>query len=393
MNSKALREQNTISRLIKALTVYPPNTPLTLVPRVLPTKSQVKIHIFTLIQLFSEFDKTCKKRITPTGLTEGEGVEQTKECYLKEVILFFQTLKEHFEGIQKALTKEFKEMKDVFDELEAKVTQNVVDRKHDEIERKNLLDVNDNLIAECLYKDVFSVATNSKLNVARFTEMHVANTIVEARCCSKHMTRDRSQLMNFMKKFIRTVRFENDHFGAIMGYGDYVIEGILVMLDTRMQMQVGLNKTVRYFCIDNGTKFINKDLTEYYERVGIFHQKTVPRTPQQNGVVKRWNCTLVEAAQTMLIFSKAPMFLWAEAVATACYTQNRSLIHTRHNKTSYELVHNTKPDLTFFRVFGALCYPTDDSKDLGKLQPTVDIGIYVGYAPSRKGYKIYNKRT
>ncbi|GKE72574.1 retrovirus-related pol polyprotein from transposon TNT 1-94, partial [Tanacetum coccineum] len=120
------------------------------------------------------------------------------------------------------------------------------------------------------------------------------------------------------------------------------------------------------------------------------YQKTVPRTPQQNDVVERRNRTLVEAARTMLIFSKAPMFLWAEAVATACYTQNCSLIHTRHEKTLYELVHNKKPDLTFFRIFSALCYPT---YDIGKLQPTADIGIFVGYAPNRKGYRIYNKRT
>nr|GFC70287.1 retrovirus-related Pol polyprotein from transposon TNT 1-94 [Tanacetum cinerariifolium] len=118
-----------------------------------------------------------------------------------------------------------------------------------------------------------------------------------------------------------------------------------------------------------------------------------PRTPQQNGVVERRNRTLVEAARTMLIFSKASMFLWTEAVATACYTQNRSLIHTRHHKTPYELVHNKKPDLIFFRVFGALCYPTNNSEDLGKLQPTADTGIFVGYALSRKGYRIYNKRT
>ncbi|GJU47348.1 retrovirus-related pol polyprotein from transposon TNT 1-94 [Tanacetum coccineum] len=83
----------------------------------------------------------------------------------------------------------------------------------------------------------------------------------------------------------------------------------------------------------------------------------------------------------------------SKVVATACYTQNQSLIHTHHNKTPYELVHDKKPDLTFFRVFGALCYPTNDSEDLGKLQPTTDIGIFVGYAPSRKGYRIYNKRT
>ncbi|GJR34476.1 integrase, catalytic region, zinc finger, CCHC-type containing protein [Tanacetum coccineum] len=128
-------------------------------------------------------------------------------------------------------------------------------------------------------------------------------------------------------------------------------------------------------------------------QVRQIHQKSVSRTPQQNGIVERRNRTLVEAARTMMIFSKAPMFVWAEAVATACYTQNRSLIHTRHNKTPYELVHDKKPDLTFLQVFGALCYPTNDSEDLGKFQAKADIGILVGYAPSRKGYRIYNKRT
>ncbi|GJX75066.1 retrovirus-related pol polyprotein from transposon TNT 1-94 [Tanacetum coccineum] len=365
--------------------------------------------------------------------------------------------------------------------------------------------------------------------------------------CSKHMTGDRSRLMNFIKKFIETFRFGNDHFGAIMGYEDYVIGDSVI---SRVYYVEGLGHNLffvgqfcdsdpevafrkhSYFVRDtdgvelikgscgsnlytisvedmmksylicllskasknkswlwhrrlnhlnfgtindlarkdlvrglprlkfekdhlcsacqlgkskkhthkpktentnlevlhtlhmdlcepmrvqtiNGKKYIlvivddysrftwvkflrSKDEnpeTEYYERVGIFHQKSVPRTPQQNGIVERQNRTLVEAARTMLIFSKALMFLWAEAVATACYTQNRSLIHTRHNKTPYELVHDKKPDLTFFRVFGALCYPTNDSEDLGKLQPTTDIGIFVGYAPSRKGYIIYNKRT
>ncbi|GJW32554.1 retrovirus-related pol polyprotein from transposon TNT 1-94 [Tanacetum coccineum] len=114
-----------------------------------------------------------------------------------------------------------------------------------------------------------------------------------------------------------------------------------VVIKFLKQIQVGLNKTVRYIRTDNGTKFVNKDLTEYYERVGIFHQNTVLRTPQQNGV----------------------------------------------------LVHDKKPDLTFFKFFGALCYPTNDNEDLGKLQPTADIGIFVGYAPRRKGYRIYNKCT
>nr|GFA95781.1 hypothetical protein [Tanacetum cinerariifolium] len=76
-------------------------------------------------------------------------------------------------------TREVKQMKDVFKELEAEVAQCAVDRKHDAIDRKNLLIANDNLITECLSKEVFSIATKSELNVARFTEMHVANTSVE----------------------------------------------------------------------------------------------------------------------------------------------------------------------------------------------------------------------
>ncbi|GJV09065.1 retrovirus-related pol polyprotein from transposon TNT 1-94 [Tanacetum coccineum] len=105
------------------------------------------------------------------------------------------------------------------------------------------------------------------------------------------------------------------------------------------RIQVGLNKTIRFIRIDNGTKFVNQVMIEFYEK----------------------NHTLVEAARTILIFSKALMFLWAEAVATA--------------------------------LFGALCYPKNDIWDLGKLQPTLGIGIFVGYAPTRKGYRIYNKRT
>ncbi|GKB14651.1 retrovirus-related pol polyprotein from transposon TNT 1-94 [Tanacetum coccineum] len=83
-------------------------------------------------------------------------------------------------------------------------------------------------------------------------------------------------------------------------------------------IQVRLDATVRNIKTDNGTVFVNQTLRDYYEEVEISHQTSVARTPQQNGVVKRRNRTLVEASRTMLIFSKAPLFLWAEAVATAC---------------------------------------------------------------------------
>nr|GEV27994.1 hypothetical protein [Tanacetum cinerariifolium] len=560
---EALKERTKVSRPIKVLTVYPPNTPATLVSKVVPTKSQVKIHIFTLIQLFPKFDKTCKKWITPTGFTKGEmGFEQTKKCYLKEFIPFFKTLKDNFKGIQKALTKEIKEMKDVFEELEAELqatrsdtdrtfkvwtTDSQITKLTDQI--TNLQAQNDQFRAENdkikqHYKELYDsikitrakhieqhaidiepidprlrnnrdahldylrhlkesveiirdivedakvlahtplirkkqvtvakpfdrqdsnkhihvVAVkpqNTNVPVPPSTRVKVASKLADHSLrailrqigsrqlkvvqivlwyldsgCSKHMMGDRSWLLHFVKKFIGTVRFGNDHFGAIMGYGDYVIgESVIFSIyyveglghnlfsirqfydsdlevafkkhscyvrDTMVlilraladvvikfitQIQVGLNKTVRYVRTDNGTEFVNHTMTEYYECIGILLQKTVLRTPQQNGVVKRLNRTLVEASRTMLIFSKASMFLGAEVVATACYTQNRSLIHTRHHKTPYELVHNKKHDLIFFRVFGALCYPTNDSEDLRKLQPTADTGIFVGYAPSKK---------
>nr|GEX25928.1 retrovirus-related Pol polyprotein from transposon TNT 1-94 [Tanacetum cinerariifolium] len=101
--------------------------------------------------------------------------------------------------------------------------------------------------------------------------------------------------------------------------------------------------------------------------VGISHQVSSVRTPQQNGVVERRNRTLVEAARTMLIFSRAPLFLWAEAIATACFTQNRSIIHRHFNKTPYELINDRKPDISFFHLFGALRYPKNDHEDIGKL--------------------------
>ncbi|GJV70201.1 retrovirus-related pol polyprotein from transposon TNT 1-94 [Tanacetum coccineum] len=132
-------------------------------------------------------------------------------------------------------------------------------------------------------------------------------------------------------------------------------------------IQVRLNATIRNIRTDNDTEFVNQTLRDYYEEVGISHQTSVAHTLQQNGVAK--------------------------AVETACYTQNRALIQKRHNKTPYEILHDQKPDLSYLHVFGALCYPTNDGEDVGKLKPKADIGIFSGYAPAKKAFRIYNKRT
>ncbi|GJQ89268.1 retrovirus-related pol polyprotein from transposon TNT 1-94 [Tanacetum coccineum] len=128
------------------------------------------------------------------------------------------------------------------------------------------------------------------------------------------------------------------------------------------------------------------------QSVGISHQASSVRTSPQNGVVEQRNRTLVEAARAMLIFSRAPLFLWAEAIATACYTQNCSIIHHRFNKTPYELINGRKPDISFQHVFGALCYPKNDREDIGKLGAKDDIGFFIGYSADPCAYRVYIRR-
>nr|GEY56600.1 retrovirus-related Pol polyprotein from transposon TNT 1-94 [Tanacetum cinerariifolium] len=332
------------------------------------------------------------------------------------------------------------------------------------------------------------------------------------------MTEDRSQLTNFVEKFLGTVKFGNDHVAKIMGYGDYHIRNVTIsrvyfvdrlghnLFSVGQFCDLDLEVTFRYhtcfirnlegvdllsgsqgnnpytisledmmksspICLlskasktkswlwhrrlshlnfgkrkkkshkpksedtnqeklyllhmdlcgqirvesVNGKKYILVIVDDYSRftwvkclrskdeapdfiikflkmiHVGISHETSVARSPHQNSVVERRNCTLNEVARTMLIYAKAPLFLWAEAVDTACYTQNRSIIRLRHGKTLYEILHDKLP--SFFHVFGALYYPTNDSENLGKLQPKADIGIFIGYAPTKKAFWIYNRRT
>ncbi|GKB84451.1 retrovirus-related pol polyprotein from transposon TNT 1-94 [Tanacetum coccineum] len=116
---------------------------------------------------------------------------------------------------------------------------------------------------------------------------------------------------------------------------------------------------------DNVTEFKNATLKDHYEKLGIMQQFSIARTPQQNGIVERRNRTLVEAARTMLIFSRLP----------------------------YELLRGIKPNVEYFHVFGSLCYPTNDRDDLGKMKLKADIGVFIGYSETSRGFRIYNRRT
>nr|GEU34241.1 copia protein [Tanacetum cinerariifolium] len=159
-----------------------------------------------------------------------------------------------------------------------------------------------------------------------------------------------------------TVKFGNDHVAKIMGYGDYQIRNVTI---SRVYFVDGPGHNL--FSVG---QFCDSDL-----EVGISYETSVARSPQQNGVVKRRNHALIKVARTMLTYARASLFLWAEAVATACFTQNHSIIRLHYGKTPYELLHDKLPDLSYFHVFGALCYLTNDSENMEKLQPKADIAM------------------
>nr|GEV53977.1 integrase, catalytic region, zinc finger, CCHC-type, peptidase aspartic, catalytic [Tanacetum cinerariifolium] len=154
------------------------------------------------------------------------------------------------------------------------------------------------------------------------------------------MTGDRSQLTNFVNKFLGTVKFGNDHVAKIMGYGDYKIGNVTI---SRVYFIEGLGHNLFF--------------------VGQFCDS---------------NLEVAFCQHTYFIRNLE------EVVATTCYTQNGSIVCLRHGKTSYELLHGKLPDLSFLHVIGALCYPTNNSEILGKLQPKANIGIFIGYAPTKK---------
>nr|GEV04846.1 integrase, catalytic region, zinc finger, CCHC-type, peptidase aspartic, catalytic [Tanacetum cinerariifolium] len=198
-----------------------------------------------------DFD-TLFERITPTGLTEGErGFEQTKTCYLTEAIPFIKIVKEHFVEIQKALINKIKKMKEVFDQIEAEVDQNAVDKKCDEIERKNLLTENENLITECLSKDVFYTVTDFVLTVSRFSDMHDAYTVAEkliaeleaenSNVTQKIQKDDHDEMIKYFSKLEKCVNMPDHVKPKVLEQGMYAIDVESIPPRNRNNREVHLN--------------------------------------------------------------------------------------------------------------------------------------------------------
>nr|GEY06444.1 hypothetical protein [Tanacetum cinerariifolium] len=294
--------------------------------------------------------------------------------------------------------------------------------------------------------------------------------------CSKHMTGDRSQLTNFVNKFLGTVKFGNDHVGKIMGYGDYQIRNVTISRVYFVEGPWYNLFSVRQFCdsdlevafrqhtcfirnLEGVDLLIKSQGNNLYtlslgdmiasspicllskasmSKYWLWHQRLshlnfgainyLARQGLVRGLPKlkfekdhlRSACAMgkskkkshkpksedtnqeklyllhmdlcgpmrVESVngkklaslmkhQLLALHSKRVSLKDAEAVATACYTQNCSIVRLRHGKTPYEVLHGKLPDLSFLHVFGALCYPTNDSKNVGKLQLKADIALEV----------------
>ncbi|GJW50253.1 retrovirus-related pol polyprotein from transposon TNT 1-94 [Tanacetum coccineum] len=255
-------------------------------------------------------------------------------------------------------------------------------------------------------------------------------------------------------QFLGTVRFGNDHVAAILGFGDlqrgnilitrvYFVEGLGHNLFSVGQfcdsdLEVAFRRNTCFVRNLEGVDLLKGNCTTnlytinlhemasaspiclmaratstrswlWHQRLSHLNFDTINDLAKNDlatgllkfkyhkehlcpSLVKQRNQTLVEDARTMLIFSRAPLFLWAEAIATVCYTQNYSIIHCRFNKTPYELINGKKPDISFLHVFGALCYPKNDREDIGKLGEKGDIGFFIGYSADSCAYRIYNRR-
>nr|GEX00269.1 hypothetical protein [Tanacetum cinerariifolium] len=242
-------------------------------------------------------------------------------------------------------------------------------------------------------QNVYSKVVYAKLNLR--VNLTAPRVIMHVLLTMWNLQSNGFQMLLSLWQFMGTVLFRNDHVAAILGFGDLQLGNILI---TRVYFVKGLGHnlfSIGQFCDSDLEVFQSSDTIRNIFVLHVSKEKAKEHLIHQNQfqIQERRNQTLVEAARTMLIFSRAPLFLWAKAIATACFTQNRSIIHCHFNKTPYELINSRKLDISFLHVFEDLCYPKNNRKDIGKLGAKGDIGFFIGYSTDSCAYKVFNRRT
>jgi transposase InsO family protein len=153
-----------------------------------------------------------------------------------------------------------------------------------------------------------------------------------------------------------------------------------------------IGKRLKEVRSDRGGEFMSSDFKEFCDKHGIKREYTIPRTPQQNGVVERQNRTMQQMARSMKNEKNIGQTYWVEEIHTSFHVLNKSHLRPQSNKTPYELWYGRPASIKHFKVFGSKCYIKNNDENLGKYDDRVDEGIFLGYATNSKGYICYNKR-
>ncbi|GJU69341.1 retrovirus-related pol polyprotein from transposon TNT 1-94 [Tanacetum coccineum] len=142
-------------------------------------------------------------------------------------------------------------------------------------------------------------------------------------------------------------------------------ETLEVLKDFLTMIQQNLQALVNSVRTDRGTEFLSKTLNEFFK----------------------------EERMSIKLLLLEHLNRTAEAIAYACYTQDRSYIITSHEKMAYHIINDKKPSIRHLHIFGCTCYLTKDGENLDKMKEKRDPCILVGYFTQSKGYHVYNKRT
>nr|GEW18119.1 retrovirus-related Pol polyprotein from transposon TNT 1-94 [Tanacetum cinerariifolium] len=192
-------------------------------------------------------------------------------------------------------------------------------------------------------------------------------------------------LIDFIWKFLGTVRFRNDHVATIMGFGQFCNSD----LEVAFRRNACFIKNLEGVDLLKGDRSINLYTINLHEMdsaspICLMAHASSTKSWLWHQRLSHLNFdTINDLAKKDLI----------STIATACFTQNRSILHHHFNKTPYELINGRKLDISFLHVFGALCYPKNDREDIGKLGAKGDIGFFIGYSANSCAYRVYNRRT
>ncbi|GKA76982.1 retrovirus-related pol polyprotein from transposon TNT 1-94 [Tanacetum coccineum] len=176
------------------------------------------------------------------------------------------------------------------------------------------------------------------------------------------------------------------HFLKKKSQAPEIIMSFIRMVENQNEVKVKQIKT------DNGVEFRNLELESFYDEKGISQNFSSPYTPEQNGVAERKNRTLIDAARTMLNGSVLSKNFWTKAVRIACYTQNRSIIIKRHDKTPYEKFRERIPNISYFYVFRCPVFIHNHKDRPGKFDAKADDGYFLGYSFVSKAFRVFNTR-